>query len=369
MKNLTRRFGVLLLLLFVFQLGTPSQDFRQIHDGIEYAEVVHGTEDAPIRINLLRLDLTKVRLDVVHALDTAIGVEKASSIAKRHGAIAAINAGFFRNDGSIYAGDPAGILVIDKKILSESYADRIAMGIINGKDKTEVEFGHLRVTGYITNGKEKAIISGINRERKKNEIILFTPEFHRTTLTSSEGFEIVVREKRMVIERKGNSIIPCDGYVISVTGNQYPWLSSSRKIKLKIEIESLEKEKQEFFSKAEDIVGGVPQLIKNGQIQVTWELEKSSKEFAETRHPRTAVAKLKDGKFLMVTVNGRQAGYSVGMTLQELAEFLLEIGATDAINLDGGGSTVMFLDGKVVNRPSDKEGERKISDAILVFPR
>ena len=70
----------------------------------------------------------------------------------------------------------------------------------------------------------------------------------------------------------------------------------------------------------------------------------------------------------MVTVDGRSAE-SVGMNLQELAEFLLEIGATDAMNLDGGGSTTMFLDGKVVNKPSDKDGERRVSDAILVFPR
>ncbi len=88
----------------------------------------------------------------------------------------------------------------------------------------------------------------------------------------------------------------------------------------------------------------------------------------ETKHPRTAVAKLKDGKFLMVTVDGRSES-SGGMSLQQLAEFLLEQGATDAMNLDGGGSTTMFLNGKVVNHPSDKEGERSVGDAILVFPR
>ena len=71
----------------------------------------------------------------------------------------------------------------------------------------------------------------------------------------------------------------------------------------------------------------------------------------------------------MITVDGRQPGVSVGMTLQELAEYLLSIGAIDAMNLDGGGSTTMFLDGKVVNTPSDKEGERKVSDAIVVTLR
>jgi exopolysaccharide biosynthesis protein len=57
------------------------------------------------------------------------------------------------------------------------------------------------------------------------------------------------------------------------------------------------------------------------------------------------------------------------MNLYELAEYLFSLGAVEAMNLDGGGSTTMFLDGKVVNKPSDKEGERKVSDAILVTLR
>jgi exopolysaccharide biosynthesis protein len=117
-----------------------------------------------------------------------------------------------------------------------------------------------------------------------------------------------------------------------------------------------------------DIVGGVPQLIKDSKIDITWEQEKTNKTFVETKHPRTAVAKLTDGKFLMITVDGRSES-SGGISLTDLAAYLLELGAIDAMNLDGGGSSTMFLDGKVVNHPSDKEGERKVSDAILVTLR
>lgn len=119
----------------------------------------------------------------------------------------------------------------------------------------------------------------------------------------------------------------------------------------------------------EDVTNGVSRLIRTGKIDITWEQEKASRSFAETRHPRTAVAKLKGRKFLMMTVDGRQPGVSVGMSLQELAEYLISLGAVDAMNLDGGGSTTMFLDSKVVNTPSDKEGERKVGDAILVTLR
>ncbi len=371
MKKTSVSICVYLWLIF-FCFSISAQDFKTIHDGIEYAEIKRGTETEPIKINVLRLDLTKVRLDVVHALDAAIGLETTSSMATRHGAFAAINAGFFRLDKSIFAGDAAGVLQIDGKLLSESVNNRMALGVVNGKRKTEVLFSHLNSDNYFVRGTDETFtISGINRERKENEIVLFTPEFNRTTLTNNDGFELVVKGRTVeeINLNKGNSPIPPNGFVLSVSNNKFQKLSQKRIIiRLITKVVTTELNKQNFFAKTEDIIGGVPQLIKNGKIEITWEQEKSSKSFVETRHPRTAVAKLKDGKFLMVTVDGRQKE-SVGMNLNELAALLLELDASDAMNLDGGGSTTMFAGGKVVNKPSDKEGERKVSDAILVFPR
>ena len=73
-----------------------------------------------------------------------------------------------------------------------------------------------------------------------------------------------------------------------------------------------------------------------------------------------------DGRLLLVTVDGRQPGWSVGMSLRELAELFVGLGAQAAINLDGGGSTTMVLDGTVVNRVSDPQ-ERRIPTAVLVL--
>jgi exopolysaccharide biosynthesis protein len=70
----------------------------------------------------------------------------------------------------------------------------------------------------------------------------------------------------------------------------------------------------------------------------------------------------------MLIADGRSEA-SAGLDLYDLAAYLLELGAVDALNLDGGGSTTMYLDGKVVNRPSDPTGERKVSDAIIVTLR
>ncbi len=379
---------VFLFALFAL-IPVSAQQYRVIQPGVEYAEVTRGTQNEPIRANLLRLDPKKIRLDIVHAFDSALGVEPTSSIAKRKNALAAINAGFFRLDNSTFAGDAAGVLKIDGRLLSDSYADRSALGILNGRSKTEIIFGRLNAygaIGFFTNGTKK--FDGINRERKKDEIILYTPEIGKTPVASIVTTELIFRQcefgcKRVeVAENKGGTTVPSDGYIVSVgeTADKEYLVEAMKKRAAEssgertlifdvMTIGGTMTKLSARFKKAEDIVGGVPQLISNGKITIDWEGEKSSKSFAETRHPRTAIAKLKSGKILLLTADGRQPGYSVGMTLRELAGLLLELGAVEALNLDGGGSTTMYLDGKIMNRPSDKDGERKVSDAILVFPR
>lgn len=376
--------------IFIVLISFPAlaQEFKEIRDGIEYAQFTRQIKSpekdaAPqTTIYALRLDLTKVRLDVVHAMDASIGVERTSSIAQRYGAFAAINAGFFRIDNSVFKGEAVSVLQIDGKILSESYAERIAFFISNRSNQTEIAFAHLGINEAFAVKNKIFQFSGINRQRKDDEIIEFTPEFHRTTLTDNNGLEIIVRKGKIaaINDGKGSSLIPADGYVISVGAKMREQFVQALKIGKKVKLLSRisysgkgfpfgENNRGEIaFSGAEDIVGGVPQLIRDGKIEITWEQEQSSKSFVETRHPRTAVAKLKDGRALLVAVDGRSAA-SGGMNLNELAEMLLEMGATDAMNLDGGGSTTMFLDGQVVNKPSDKEGERPVSDAILVTPR
>lgn len=382
-------FLVFLCSLCFYVVEIHAQEFKTLKPGIEYAEVTKEISGLKVNMNLLRLDLTKVRLDVNHAMDAAIGTEKTSSIAMRHGAFAAINAGFFRLDTSIWAGDPAGALKIDGTILSESANDRISLLIDNAptpcsecaplKNQTWVSFEHVKTWNLVIVGKQTFSVVGINRERHETDLVLYYPEFGISTLTRNGGVEVVVSKGKIkeINTELGSSKIPTDGFVISGTGKEYMDILKSLKIGRGIifrsdfhvdEPTADGKRTYRSFRPAEDVVAGVPQLIKNSKIDITWQEEKSSKSFVETRHPRTAVAKLRDGKFLMITVDGRTES-SGGIGLQDLAEYLLSLGATDAMNLDGGGSTTMFVDGKVVNHPSDKEGERKVSDAILVTPR
>ena len=366
------RFLVSTLFILCVLCGKSSaQDFKTVHPGVEHAQVTHKLGDDPVRINLLRLDLKKVRLDVHHAFDKAIGVEPTSTIAKRHGAVAAINAGFFRLDKSEFAGDAAGVLVIDGELISEPTLGRISLAIRNGKRFTEVAMQHLTFGGMIwLNRVEHDLVKGINCERRSDRVVVYTPAFGEYTKTDSSGIEITVRRNRIIAITSGNSKIPKDGWVLSA-GSARANLLRSVKIGdvVRPAWSEISSGHPALSGRLEDVTNGVPQLVKNGRVNITWEQEKASKAFVETRHPRTAVAKLRDGKFLMITVDGRQPGASVGMNLHELADYILSLGATDAMNLDGGGSTTMFLDGKIVNTPSDKEGERKVSDAILVTLR
>ncbi len=394
---------ILILVLALCVLGgkTPAQEFKLVHPGVEHAQVNHKIGKDPVKINLLRLDLNKVRLDVHKADDRSIGLETTSSIAARKKAVAAINAGFFRLDRSDFAGDAAGVLMIDGLLLSESVNERTGMIMSNGKRRSSVFFNSVRSETQLQLGPRNRLtsfsISGIDRESKDSEIVLYTPWFGRPIRQSDDATIVVVGRCKAgkiigsfrnigcrdteIASGNADQTVPADGYILSLghkvqgegafVRQRIAAMIRSNIARNNIEIRHILMVDGGQYSTDQtvDITNGVARLIKDGKIDISWEQEKAGKAFVFNRHPRTAVAKMKDGKFLMVTVDGRQPGVSVGMTLPELAEYLHSLGAMDAMNLDGGGSTTTVLDGKVVNKPSDPTGERKVGDAIIVTLR
>jgi exopolysaccharide biosynthesis protein len=117
-----------------------------------------------------------------------------------------------------------------------------------------------------------------------------------------------------------------------------------------------------------EAVGGRPVVVRDSQP--TAEANDTS-AFSVTRHPRTVVGLSRGGhRLLLVTIDGRQPGYSVGMSLAEVATLMLALGAREAVNLDGGGSTAMVISAgqslRVINRPSDAQGERAVGNALAI---
>lgn len=117
---------------------------------------------------------------------------------------------------------------------------------------------------------------------------------------------------------------------------------------------------------ATEAVGGFPDLVDDGRR--VGDLEMGTRPtFAAARHPRTAVGyDSRAGRLWLVVVDGRQAPHSAGMTLPELADLMEALGADEALNLDGGGSTTLIVTGRRVNRPSDATGERPVVNALAL---
>lgn len=111
------------------------------------------------------------------------------------------------------------------------------------------------------------------------------------------------------------------------------------------------------------IVEGVsfqPQLIKNG---------KGLRKPGGLPAPRTAIGQKKDGTLLLVVIDGRRPGWSSGVTYYQLQEVLLKLGAYNAFNLDGGGSSTMVFNNQVMNKPSDDYGERRVATSLVVLDK
>lgn len=356
--------------------GLAAQDaVSTLAPGIEHREIRRGDFATPgadrWAIHVLTLDPARARLALARALDDGVGVEAASSLAQRHGALAAVNGGYFRTAGT-YRGEPVGAMVLGGRLLSEADRGRpaLAIGTANGRTRAALVRVVVAAAAVPRGGPGRAI-AGFNRPRGADELIAFTPDFHRTTLTGPDGTEVVLRRGRVesVRESAGSSPIPGDGLVLSGSGESGNWLRATLRKGMRCEVRTdVALEPPPGFV-AEAVVGGGPVLLRGGQPEEPAAGESFAEEFRTRRHPRTAVGLRSDGTLMLVTVDGRQPERSVGMTLGELAALMKELGADGALNLDGGGSTTMVVAGRVVNGPSDAGGERPVSDALLVFPR
>lgn len=235
-----------------------------------------------------------------------------------------------------------------------------------GKYNMEMRFLH---DGGVVN------VDSLNRSRGDGEIILYTSSYHLDwTKTNKYGIEITVDNADKSLDsdnikfgdlingevtdireygEEGRTKIPDDGFVLSIQGgqlaDQFKYTDIGEDITLRVDIDDKWKD-------TEFMMASGPMLVNDGEVDLT--IDKDSYR-ADTRHPRTAVGTNKDGsKVYFITVDGRQNGFSDGMTLTEFANYIKSKGIYDAINLDGGGSTTMAarqpgnMYPSVINSPS-----------------
>lgn len=334
------------------------------------------TPEAPVSIWLLKLDPLRVDLRATLANDEIMGTETVGDTAVRHRALAAVNGGFFLPNG-----DPAGVLTVDGRLVSDTRRPRGAVGIVKDAGGVKLSFARLRATATLSidSGSKNTTripVDGIDTTRIRGQLMLFTPSYHADTDTASGGLEWVVdRQPLRVVSgphREGKTKIPRNGFVLSFGGTtataELSRLRRGARVSVDVAYDPVEGEPGPW-SKAHYILGGAGLLIRDGRSVEDWNLETFAKGFAENRHPRTMIGTTADGTIWLVTVDGRQPQLSAGMTLDELRAFAHRLDLVNALNLDGGGSTTMWVQGQVLNSPSDPTGPRPVSDALLVHSR
>jgi Phosphodiester glycosidase len=119
--------------------------------------------------------------------------------------------------------------------------------------------------------------------------------------------------------------------------------------------------------KMQTAVGGGPVLLQNGKIEISNNEElKFAGKAINDKHPRTAMGYTGDGRLIVLCVQGRFPGIAEGATLTQQAQILKDLGCTEALNLDGGGSSCLLINGKQTITPSDKEGQRSVPAVFII---
>ena len=367
--------------------------------GVEH--LVLGRADPPMLVNIARITAgAPVSLRAVLSNEKVAGdeprLETTSSMCVRVHCLLGVNADF----AAVGTGEPLGAFVTDGELLrspSSTHHQLSLTGAGTLSDETFAWKGRLMTTDL-----HQESFHGVNVTRTPGKVVLYTPAFGPTTKTATPGVDLVLRLVEPTGElRLGQTVlvelvaindgaqdgpVPAGGAVLSGDGAGAEALRA-----LWGRISAGTASNQAFLRVDSDIdvresVGGSPILVKDGKRWFT----DPGDNFTNGRHPRTLVGWTPGGDVLLVTVDGRQAGASVGMTLHEAANFLIALGVTDGINLDGGGSTTFVRSGKVVNKVSDvqvREGgktvvrhslakgdtlvgrvERPVASALVVVP-
>ena len=377
-------------LVLDFRKDLKEFDRRQVLPGLEYIRFAKSNSAGPVAGSLIRVN--PKLFDVLPALAggkryepsfwesvmlffkpifpwveervTHFFKQPTSAIAKRYGAVAAVNGTYFSRSGR-----PLGILMINGELITSPIYDRTAF-LMTASSEPLID--NVLVRTYVsTEAGSRIYITGINEPCNDSDIILYTQRFGSKTDTKGCA-EAVVRGREIRELRGENSEIPKDGYVISAGARLQKFLHSNLRSgdRLDINVEIVPYSLTQPME-LKQIVGGGPRLVKGGRVYVSKKEEKFKRDIATARTSRTAVGITGAGNILFVAIDKtsriKSDGLtkSQGMTLEELSELLMILGAVDAMNLDGGGSTTMYLSGEVVNTPANGS-EVPVSNAILI---
>lgn len=329
--------------------------------GVVHEHIRQADANGPLNIHVLRVDPRQPGVRVEPALasrDTYFSRGTVSQITRAYGAVAGINAGYF----NMQTGAPLGLVMINGELISAPLYNRSALAI---GERGEALIGNTQLANQlVVPSGEVYDFDGTNQARGLNRMVLFTRHYGPSTQTTPGGKEYsLLPDGTVLSQQECNTPIPTGGYVISAHGQAAQWLDRYVKVGTKLGVRS---PLADFWPGVRHALGGGPTLVRSGNVLVTALEEQFKPDITQGLAPRTAVGLLPSGEMLLVTVDGRQPSMSRGLSLTGMAYLLQQMGATEGLNMDGGGSTAMAIGPTLVNRPSDGM-ERRVNNALLVY--
>ena len=320
--------------------------------GVKHIKLTKTINGRPVRINVVEINQKlNPNLQINPQLSSSRLASKSTitTLARKNNSLVAINGTYFKPQ----TGVPLGTLMINGKIYTGPIHNRVAMGIFD----EGFDMARLELNAQVKSFKGNLKVDNINQPRMlSTHVIVYTPEWGSFAPPSPKyGKQIAVENGKIVSIGTQTMPIPHNGYVIVGPDERLSKLYRAKHVDL--DIKTIPN-----WDNVKHIISGGPYLVKNGEVFVDMTEQKLGA--IGGKNPRTAIGYTQDGNFIMVAVDGRE-GASVGLTLKELAWFMKSIGCINAMNLDGGGSTVMYVNGRVVNMPKVKGGIA-LSNALTI---
>ncbi|MBD2312103.1 phosphodiester glycosidase family protein [Desertifilum sp. FACHB-1129] len=295
---------------------------------------------------------------------TQVGTAPLVDTARIWQTAAAINAGFFNRNNQL----PLGAIRRDNRWLSGPILNRGAMA---WSDRGEFKMARLSLQEtLVTTAGSRLPILYLNSGYVQSGISRYTPEWgpNYTPLTNNELISIVrgntiVAQQQLGVAGTAPVAIPSDGYLLAVRGSQAAAQGLGVGTRLQIESRLTPAE----FEQYPQILGAGPLLVQNRQVVLDAKGEQFSEAFIQQRAPRSAIATTDRGTLILAAIHHRADG--LGPTLAETAQLMQRMGAIEALNLDGGSSTSLYLGGQLVDRPPRNVARVHNGLGIFVTPR
>ena len=320
--------------------------------GVKHIKMLRYYQGQPVRINVIEINSSlnpNLQVTPVLASDTLGRKSTISNMAKKNNSLVAINGTFFKPE----TGVPLGTLMIDKKVYTGPIYNRVAMGIFDNR----YDMARIQLDATLKSRDCMIDVDNINQPRTlSTHVIAYTKEWGSIAPRSPKyGTQISVQDNKVVAVSIAPLAIPENGFVIVGPALKLGKFATADKVTLTVDTVP-------NWYDVKHIISGGPYLVRDNQVYVDMTEQKLGA--IGGKNPRSAIGYTADNNFIMVVVDGREND-SVGMTLMELANFMKSIGCYNAMNLDGGGSTVMYVDGKIANSPCTKGGIA-LSNALVI---